>query len=382
LFASGARLPEGLGAIADTQSAGARIVRAIAAGNDTMVGQLARHTLAAARLDTAATQALIDLVPADEGWSEIPGSIASQDTGGTALLRSFAGQPPERIVLGAEEVVVPLKKSRSGSPVITVSIGGKTFDFWLDTGASLTVVSSRTAEAIGLRPLASVVEKGTTSTSRRVESRPAIIPSLLVGDARVENHPAVIVDQGDLELRLFKIFRVVRVDGILGWNFIRKFDVRLDMAAGVARLRLPKPESNGVRNLVWAGYPIVIGASAAGRPLVLGLDTGADRTWFTPDYLTTTGATATKERTRMSGGAGGFERTRVRVLPETDFRLGGVTIAATGLDVSGPEKASRLTRVTALHGTVGSDVLSLGIIRIDAAAGVFAITPRIAVRSQ
>ena len=34
--------------------------------------------------------------------------------------------------------------------IITVSIGGKTFDFWLDTGASLTVVSSRTAEAIGL----------------------------------------------------------------------------------------------------------------------------------------------------------------------------------------------------------------------------------------
>ena len=32
----------------------------------------------------------------------------------------------------------------------------------------------------------------------------------------------------------------------------------------------------------------------------------------TPDYLTTTGATATKERTRMSGGAGGFERTRAR----------------------------------------------------------------------
>ena len=83
-------------------------------------------------------------------------------------------------MLGAEELVVPLKKSRLGSPVITVSIGGKTFDFWLDTGASLTVVSSRTAEAIGLRPLASVVEEGRTSTSRRVESRPAIIPSFLL----------------------------------------------------------------------------------------------------------------------------------------------------------------------------------------------------------
>ena len=77
-----------------------------------MVGPLARHTLAAGRLDAAATQALIDLVSADERWSEIPGSIAGQDTGGAALLAPFLPAAPRRIVLGAEEMVVPLKKSR------------------------------------------------------------------------------------------------------------------------------------------------------------------------------------------------------------------------------------------------------------------------------
>ena len=66
-------------------------------------GSYARHTLAAARLDAAATQALIDLVPADERWSEIPGSIASQDSERPSTLAPLPGQPSERIVLGAED---------------------------------------------------------------------------------------------------------------------------------------------------------------------------------------------------------------------------------------------------------------------------------------
>ena len=86
----------------------------------------------------------------------------------------------------------------------------------------------------------------------------------------------------------------------------RKFDLRLDMAAGVARLgcrSLSRRSTQSCR----AGCPIVIGASAAGRPLVLGLDPVLAGPG-SPGLSATTGAAAAKERTRSPAVPAGSKR--------------------------------------------------------------------------
>src|SRR5256885_5834698 len=62
---------------------------------------------------------------------------------------AFANIEPQRLTMSVDSMLMPLRMSAIGTPTIRVKINGKSYDFWLDTGSSITVLNSDVAEEVG-----------------------------------------------------------------------------------------------------------------------------------------------------------------------------------------------------------------------------------------
>ena len=89
---------------------------------------------------------------------------------------AFKNVPARTLTFPTGSVVVPLRVSAAGTPVIPVQINGKQKYFWLDTGSSMSIISSDVAAECSVEPLVSDTLEVATTTGR-VAARPAAAPS-------------------------------------------------------------------------------------------------------------------------------------------------------------------------------------------------------------
>ena len=126
---------------------------------------------------------------------------------------------------------VPFKTAGPAKPVILVPTfvnGRGPYEFALDTGASLTVLSAELARGLGM---------GTGETKEgmgaggRVQVVVSSIASLAVGSAKVENLQVAITD-----LRALAQAAGTRLEGIIGHNYLKVFRVTIDYPQQILRL--------------------------------------------------------------------------------------------------------------------------------------------------
>jgi predicted aspartyl protease len=127
---------------------------------------------------------------------------------------------------------LPFTIAGTEAPLILVPVmvnGEGPFDFVLDTGAAATCVSERTAERLGLerRQAPSIQGGGGAVAAGRTRLR-----SLAVGAWEQRDLPAATA--GFFEMLGDKVGR--RLDGIVGYNFLRNYLVTIDYPA--SRLHL------------------------------------------------------------------------------------------------------------------------------------------------
>lgn len=121
------------------------------------------------------------------------------------------------------EVTEAFKIEREETPIIvvraTVNDSGP-YAFGLDTGASLTTISSRLAQHLGIKP--QVWELG-TSTDGRFTFWVGEVDSIAIGSACVRHVPVAIVNLKDLSQATG-----MQLDGLIGYNFLKSFEVKID----------------------------------------------------------------------------------------------------------------------------------------------------------
>jgi hypothetical protein len=152
--------------------------------------------------------------------------------------------------------------------------------------------------------------------------RPAVIRDIHIGDLRIENHPVMILDKKDLEVKLFKVIRILKIDGLIGWNAIRNLDMTLDYKNLTVTIRLPRKRPADRRNFHFVIQPIVSSSDPLGRPLYFFLDTGAARTSLYEPALLKVDTTRAKSDRALIGGAGGTQRYKTTEIPDFAFMLG------------------------------------------------------------
>jgi len=114
--------------------------------------------------------------------------------------KAFAGAEEEVITFPDVPRQLRLNITPVGTPTVRVLINGKQYDFWLDTGSSMTVVSSAVAADAGIVPLS----PDTLSVRTFAGTAPVTATSIRrmeLGSIVISNAPAVIIDQGLMYLR-------------------------------------------------------------------------------------------------------------------------------------------------------------------------------------
>jgi hypothetical protein len=162
--------------------------------------------------------------------SRTAGGTLQRNCGGSALKRPFAAIVLFTFALGLKTtyllalvegqnsvVRVPMHEI-AGEEVVEVSINGTgPYDFILDTGSNVTVMRSQLIRKLNLSsgaPTAIVTATGETRGQR------VIIESIAVAGLAVEH----------LEINVLDRAQVLngRVEGILGENFLKNFDILID----------------------------------------------------------------------------------------------------------------------------------------------------------
>lgn len=285
---------------------------------------------------------------------------------------AFKNVPPKTFTFRSSSARMPMSMSAVGTPLIPVRIGGKVYNFWLDTGSSLSMLASDVAHDLNISPLVPDTLEIVTSTGR-VKANPALIPQLEIGQLVVRNAPAMVVEESMMEMsepRAIELSTHVKIDGIIGFDIIRQMDLEVDYSENVLRLRDPansRPE--GDRNLFWVGLPVIRLMSTDGIPLHFGLDTGAQLTFVTETLLDKLQLQAARIESRRVGGLGGEISLRAPVLPDLRVMVRRYPIIFKGAVVRAPVYQV----LASLDGVLGGDVWNSGIVRIDMTNGVFAI---------
>jgi len=317
------------------------------------------------------------LAELDSMGKQSSGVNGSADKAGVeSWANAFRKVPPRQVSFPSQPVVLPLILSAAATPMIEVLIDGKRHAFWLDTGASMSIVSSGLAAELGMKPLSSDTLEVVTTTGR-VPAQAGAISRLQLGAIDVTNITALIVDDNRMQVRIGAdggLPAVVQIDGVIGYDIISRIDLRIDYVN--KRVTLIKPAENARlprtgRNLFWVGTPIVRLVTSRGIPLHFNLDTGAQETYSTDGLVTKTKSRTFLGERQLIGGLAGVTVVHGRFVNELRATMGSQALLLRKLMVFAPAFSSFVS----LDGILGSDVGRSGLVRIDATNGLFLLEP-------
>ena len=229
------------------------------------------------------------------------------------ISKAFVSAPKEHYVLPKKPVVLPVKKSPMGHLLVEVKVNERKYDFMLDTGAGMTVLSSDVAKACGINALTE--EKlSARAPITSVDVWPAIINTLQIGELSVKNHPSIIIKSDDLRFKAWFI-EIFQIQGILGWPFIRNFCLEIDMPNNRIIFSSPINRAENKRNLFCVGsFPIIRLKGLDGTLLNFGLDTGGKACWLSPKGCKKLSLFPSKEIEETTGGVGGVRKMKMGVI--------------------------------------------------------------------
>lgn len=226
-------------------------------------------------------------------------------------------------------VEVPFRLAGVDCPLLlvpaTVNDRGP-YEFILDTGAGMSLLSPRTAEALAIMP--NGVREG-AGAGGRVAVSLGRVDSLAVGGARSDAMPIAITAEVD------RIGHAVgeRIDGNLGYDFLRAFRLTLDYGNRVLRLTRGPDGGPDAEDADGDGIPFRLAAPV--KPLVLlsvfvngtgphsfVLDTGASVTVLSSSVASAVGI-GTDTADAMTGAGG---RLRATVGRAAALSVGGVEL--------------------------------------------------------
>ena len=179
------------------------------------------------------------------------------------------------------------------------------FDFILDTGAGTSLLSSDLAKQLAVKVLGS---KEGQSAGGKVSVSLAKVDSLAVGETKLHDVDVGIVDLGQIGKTIG-----AKIDGDLGYNFLKYFRVSINYGDCEIRFDDPKRVESVARGaqtevpirLASPAKPLIlVDVHANGRgPFQFAIDTGTSTTAITPELAKQLGVETSPVGAGTTGGA-------------------------------------------------------------------------------
>ena len=191
--------------------------------------------------------------------------------------------------------------------LLPVDVNGEgPFDFILDTGAGTSLLSSELGQKLDIKILGS---KEGQSAGGAVSVSLAKLSSLAVASAKLDN-----VDVGVVDLSQIAKTVGAKIDGDLGYNFLKHFRITLDYRKSEIRFDDPKRFEPAGRSR--AVTEVAMRLASPAKPLILvdiypngrgpfqfAIDTGTSTTAITPELAKQLGVAKSPIGPATTGGA-------------------------------------------------------------------------------
>lgn len=122
-------------------------------------------------------------------------------------------------VSAQEKITIPFSTD-GGRPVIALTVGASVYNFIFDTGAGGTILDEHVLSAEGWGP-GDPIRVGSPGSSKAIEGHRVTIPSLSVGNLRLENVTAISMPMKEL-------LPQITADGIIGVSSFQGYLVTMD----------------------------------------------------------------------------------------------------------------------------------------------------------
>jgi hypothetical protein len=257
---------------------------------------------------------------------------------------------------------------RNEAPLVPVTVNGRRTAFVLDTGALITVLSSRFASDIGV---SSVVAMGIQDVHGIAIQSSLARADIDLGGIRIQGHPVAVLDLGMLEFPTGLPAEgarpsPVKLDGVLGWNAIRELRITLDNDRSALLPEQPRRRATSSSEFVWVAKPFVRARAGNGLPLALYLDTAAQRSVIAPALAAAAGFRDGRDEAILLTGPGGTRRVEAIMYAGALLHVGGARVRF--------RKLLARPLLEPIDGVLGSDALTRGRVVIDFQAGEFSVS--------
>jgi predicted aspartyl protease len=209
--------------------------------------------------------------------------------------------------LPTKSATVRFRLAGGAQPLILVPVevnGQGPFEFILDTGAGTSLIATELADKLKVKLLGS---KQGQSAGGAVSVSLAKLDSVSVGNAQLPD-----VDVGIVDLKHIGATVGAKIDGDLGYNFLKSFRVSIDYEK--CQLRLDDPRKLDVFNrggtevglrLANPAKPLILVDVHANRqgPFQFAIDTGTSTTAITPELAKRLGVAASPIGQGTTAGA-------------------------------------------------------------------------------
>ena len=202
--------------------------------------------------------------------------------------------------------------------------GAGPFDFILDTGAGTSLLSTELAQQLKIKVLGT---KEGQSAGGKVSVSLAKVESLAIGQAKIEDVEVGIVDLGHIGKTIG-----TKIDGDVGYNFLKHFRVTIDYQTSEIRFDDPKRIENLGKpskaeipmRLASPAKPLVlVDVYANGRgPFQFAIDTGTSTTAISPEVAQQLGIDGSPIGPLTTGGS----QINVTAGNLKSFQIGGARI--------------------------------------------------------
>ena len=261
-------------------------------------------------------------------------------------------------ILSPKSAKVKFRLAGGAQPLILLPVhvnGQGPFDFILDTGAGTSLLSSDLLKQLQVKVIGS---KEGQSAGGKVSVSLAKVDSLAVAEAKVDD-----VDVGIVDLSHIGKAIGAKIDGDLGYNFLKHFRIEIDYRECMIRFDDPKrvdnfgrsPQTEVAMRLASPAKPLLlVDVHANGRgPFQFAIDTGTSTTAITPELAKKLGVASKPIPPVTTGGA------PVDVTAGTlkSFQVGGAKIDKMDVVVANFFEMLSTAVGTKLDGIVGYNFL-------------------------
>lgn len=182
------------------------------------------------------------------------------------LAKLLASFPAAKTSFTVDSLLLPVTIRKSGYIIAEVVLNGKPVRLILDSGASFSMISQKLSDELKVKYMADIDILNSVGTT--IKGHVGILGSLSIGNVHLENIPVSYTARS-------KYLGRQHVDGLLGWDVLRKFSYTTDFKAQTLTIRKPIIDSTAERNLFGVGLPLMIIQTESGSQLNMFFDSGS-----------------------------------------------------------------------------------------------------------